>query len=164
MGEPRVYRGTFCTGHVPMVGTTSIQYSENAMHEFIEEYKSAHGLKEKSGPGRAKLYDPRAQAPRESPAELPIAGCALARLGTGVHPERQHRTSSKAIGSFWNDPIFQPGAKLKDVVLQPGDKGPLPACMQKREMSTTSAEVGQCACIRALALRPTARHVFLSCR
>ena len=29
MGEPqgRVYRGTFCTGHVPMVGTTSIQVS-----------------------------------------------------------------------------------------------------------------------------------------
>ena len=33
----RVYKGTFATGHVPMVGTTSIQFSENTYHEFIEE-------------------------------------------------------------------------------------------------------------------------------
>ena len=49
MGEPRSYKGTFCTGHVPMVGTTSIQFSENAMHEYIEEYKQAHGMQEKKG-------------------------------------------------------------------------------------------------------------------
>ena len=28
-------------------------------------------------------------------------------------------------------------------MLQPGDKGPLPACMQKADMRSTSAEVGQ---------------------
>ena len=145
MGEPagRVYTGTFCTGHTPMVGTTAIQFAENAYHEYIEEYKNAHGLKEKSGPGRAKQYDPRAQAPRPSPAELPLQGCNLARLGTGQIPARQVRTSAKAIGAFWNDPIFSQNAVLKDVVLQPGEKGPLPACMQQRDMMTTSAEVGQ---------------------
>ena len=122
MGEPRIYKGTFCTGHVPMVGTTSIQFAENSFHEYIEEYKNAHGLKEKSGPGRAKLYDPRAQPPRPSPKELPLAGSKLALLGTGQLPERQARTSSKAIGGWWTDPIFQQGAVLKDAVLKPGEK------------------------------------------
>lgn len=119
------------------------QFSENCYHEFIEEFKNAHGLKEKTGPGRAKLYDPRAQPRRESPAELPLAGCQLALLNTGHLPARQARTSSKAIGGWWDDPIFQQGAKLKDVVQRPGEKGPLPACMQKQDMRSTSAEVGQ---------------------
>ena len=173
MAAPRTYTGTFCTGHVPMVralasarigpplpilavahscrscvcalqvGTTAIQFSENTMHEFIEEYKSAHGLKEKTGPGRAKIYDPRAQPRRPSPKELPLTGCTLARLGTGQHPARQAATSSKAIGGWWDDPIFKGDAKLKDVVLQPGEKGPLPPCMQKRDLMTTASEVGQ---------------------
>ena len=64
------------------------------MHEFIEEFKSAHGLKEKKGPGRAKLYDPRAQPPRPSPAEVPMNSGNLARLGTGLKPERQLRWKS----------------------------------------------------------------------
>ena len=72
-----------------------------------------------------------------------MSGCALARLGTGIKPERQAATSSKAVGGWWNDPIFSADAKLKEVVLQPGEKGPLPACMQKRDMMSTSAEVGQ---------------------
>ena len=71
-----------------------------------------------------------------------MSGCALARLGTGIKPERQAATSSKAVGGWWNDPIFSADAKLKEVVLQPGEKGPLPACMQKRDMMSTSAEVG----------------------
>lgn len=132
--------GTFCTGHTPMVGTTAIQFSENTYHEFIEEYKNAHGLKAKSGPGRATSYDPRGQPRRESP-KLPIAGCHLARLDTGTKPERQARTSSKAVGGWWNDPIFAADAKLKDVVQRPGEKGPPPACMD-RSMRTTSAAVG----------------------
>ena len=139
---PRVYLGTFCTGHAPMVGTTAIQYAELSLKEFIEEYKNAHGMKHKAGPGKAKLYDPREQPPRPSPA-LPLAGSKLALLGTGQIPERQARTSSKAVGAFWNDPIFAQGAVLKDVVLAPGEKGPLPACMQSRELRTTSADVGQ---------------------
>ena len=48
MAEPRVYMGTFATGHTPMVGTTAIQFSENTYHEFIEEYKNAHGMSERS--------------------------------------------------------------------------------------------------------------------
>lgn len=117
MGEPRVYRGTFCTGHTPMVGSTAIQFSENTMHEFVEEYKSAHGLKHKVGPGNAKAYDPRAQAKRDAPP-LPVAGCALARLGTGNKPERTQQTSSKAVGGWWNDPIFSQNAELPDVVVK----------------------------------------------
>ena len=54
-GPPRIYKGTFCTGHVPMVGTTSIQFSENSFHEYIEEYKNAHGMKVKTGPGLAHV-------------------------------------------------------------------------------------------------------------
>ena len=89
-------------------------------------YKSAHGLKHKVGPGKAKAFDFTAQDKRESPA-LPIAGCALARLDTGVFAARQASTSSKAVGGWYNDPIFARGAVLKDVVLKPGDKGPPPA-------------------------------------
>ena len=74
---------------------------------------------------------------------LPLAGCNLARLGTGQIMARQERTSSKAIGGWWNDPIFKQGTKLKDVVLQPGEKGPLPACMQHKDMRSTSADIGQ---------------------
>ena len=140
-GPPRVYKGTFCTGHVPMVGTTSIQFAENSMHEYIEEYKNAHGMKEKTGPGRAKIYDPKEKR-RESPAEGPFAGCSAARLGTGMYPARQHRTSSKAVGGWWNDPIFAKDAVLKDVVLKNGEKGPPPPCMDKTHR-TTAAEVGQ---------------------
>jgi len=138
MGEPRVYRGTFCTGHTPMVGSTAIQFSENTMHEFVEEYKSAHGLKHKVGPGNAKAYDPRAQAKRDAPP-LPVAGCALARLGTGNKPERTQQTSSKAVGGWWNDPIFSQNAELPDVVVKPGEKGPAPASLGK----STSSQVGQ---------------------
>jgi len=127
----RHYLGTFCTGHTPMVGTTAFQFSENTYHEFIEEYKNAHGLKEKSGPGRAKVHDPLAIR-RQSPAQLPVTGCALARLGTGNKPERQRPTSAKAIGSWWDDPIFRPDANLKDAVLKPGEKGPPPPCMATR--------------------------------
>ena len=108
------------------------------MHEFIEEYKNAHNLKEKTGPGRAKLYDPRGQPRREAPAELPMTGCSLARLGTGVKPERQVRTSSKAIGGWWDDPIFKPDAHLKDVVLKPGERGPRPPCLQKADSARAS--------------------------
>jgi len=145
MGEPpppngRYYTGTFCTGHPPMVGTTAIQFSENAFHEFVEEYKNAHGLKERTGPGRAKIYDPRSLR-RESPA-LPIQGCGLARLDTGMLPQRQARTSSRTVGGWWNDPIFAKDAKLPDVVLQPGQKGPVPPCMSNRNMRTSAADVG----------------------
>jgi hypothetical protein len=128
----RHYRGAFCTGHVPMVGTTSIQFSENAMHEFIEEYKQAHGMQERKGPGTAKLYDMRDQPKRPAPP-LPIAGCALASLNTGVYPERQHQTSSKAVGGWWTDPIFQ---KRYDA---PTEAPKVPASMG----ISTSSQVGQ---------------------
>jgi len=135
MGEPRSYKGTFCTGHVPMVGTTSIQFSENAMHEYIEEYKQAHGMQEKKGPGRAKLYDFRAQPKRESP-NLPVSGCALGRMYTGCYPERRRMTSSQAVGNWWNDPILA----QKPDTSKPleGRHGP-PACLR----ISTNSDYGQ---------------------
>jgi len=134
MGEPkpRYYTGTFCTGHTPMVGSTAIQFEENAKHEFTEEFKKAHGLSEKKGPGIGYIYDAFAQPRREAPA-VPVAGCALAKLGTGNKLVRQARTSSKAVGSWWNDPIFQDRDKF--VAPAPGDRGPAPACLR---ISTTS--------------------------
>ena len=56
-GPPRIYKGTFCTGHVPMVGTTSIQFSENTFHEYIEEYKNVTGMKVKTRAGLAHQFD-----------------------------------------------------------------------------------------------------------
>ena len=136
MGEPekRVYTGTFCTGHVPMVGTTAIQFSENAMHEFIEDYKSAYGLKEKKGPGLAKVYDFRAQ-PRKPAPPLPMTGTRLASLMTGNKPARKARTSSQAVGGWWDDDLFQ---KLHNSV-SPTGKGPPPAA----QGISTSSQVGQ---------------------
>uniref|UniRef100_A0A7S2CUA0 Uncharacterized protein n=1 Tax=Haptolina brevifila TaxID=156173 RepID=A0A7S2CUA0_9EUKA len=118
----RVYRGIFCTGHTPMVGATAIQFGENAKHEFEEDYRSAHGMKEKKGPGLAKVYDFREVPKRPSPA-LPIAGCALARLGPRPNMARQSVTSSKAVGAWWTNPIFM---EMKDAVAQ--KEGP-PASM-----------------------------------
>ena len=117
-----------------MVGSTAIQFSENTMHEFTEEFKSAHGLKEKKGPGLGHTYDVRAQPKRESPA-IPMAGTPMARLDTGNHPARSGKKSSNAIGSFWNDPIFTGPA---EVVASPGGKGPAPS---SKGMTTTS-EIG----------------------
>ena len=138
MGEPRKYLGTFCTGHVPMVGTTSIQFSENSMHEYIEEYKSAHGMKTKSGPGLAKQYDFRTVERKQAPP-LPIQGCALGRMNTApsgtLFPQRQTLTSSKAVGGWWNDPIFQQKGEATDFHA----KGPPPPCTR----ITTSSEIGQ---------------------
>ena len=128
----RVYRGTFCTGHTPMVGTTAIQFAENTMHEFMEEYKSAHNLKEKKGPGLAKVHDFRAQPKRPSPP-LPVAGCALARLNTGMNPRRQAATSAKAIGDWWTNPIF-----MEVMNAPPAGKEPPPASTGK----TTGSDLG----------------------
>jgi len=136
-GPPRIYKGTFCTGHVPMVGTTSIQFSENTFHEYIEEYKNAHGMKVKTGPGLAHQPDFRAQEKRPSP-DLPIQGCKLAHLGTGNRPERRAVTSSQAVGGWYNDPIFARGKVLPDAVLPPGERGEPPASMG----ISTSSQVG----------------------
>ena len=137
-GPPRIYKGTFCTGHVPMVGTTSIQFSENTFHEYIEEYKNAHGMKVKTGPGLAHQHDFRAIEKRPSPP-LPLQGCKLAHLGTGNRPERRAKTSSQAVGGWWDDPIFARGAKLPDAVLPPGDRGQPPASLG----ISTSSQLGQ---------------------
>ena len=122
------YTGTFCTGHVPMVGTTSIQFSENAMHEYIEEYKQAHGMQEKKGPGRAKVYDFRAQPVRESP-NLPVAGCQLARAYTGNYASRKGVTSSQAVGGWWSNPVFKDPSVLDSSKPLDGKEGP-PACLR----------------------------------
>ena len=133
MGEPRVYRGTFCTGHTPMVGATAIQYSENTMHEFMEEYKSAHDLKEKKGPGLGHTYDVRAQPKRAAPP-LPMAGTPMALRGTGCKPERTPTTSSRAVGSWWTDPIFDGPAEE----VASGGKGKPPGSKGK----TTTSDIG----------------------
>ena len=133
-GPPRVYKGTFATGHTPMVGTTAIQFSENAMHEFIEDYKSAHGLKEKKGPGLAKVYEFRAQPRREAPP-LPMTGTRLEKLMTGNKPARKARTSSQAVGGWWDDELFQ---QLYNKVEAKG-KGPVPAS----QGISTASQVGQ---------------------
>jgi hypothetical protein len=133
----RYYKGTFCTGHVPMVGTTSIQFSENAMHEYIEEYKKAHNMQEKKGPGRAKVYDFRAQPKRESP-NLPIAGCALGRMYTGAFPERRAKTSSQAVGDWWNDPVLNDPSITDTSKPLDGRHGP-PACLR----ISTNSDYGQ---------------------
>ena len=133
-GPPRKYVGTFATGHISMVGTSAIQFAENTKHEFEEEYRSAHNMKEKVGPGLAKSYDMRAQPKREAP-NLPLAGTPFSRLTMGNNPHRQAATSSKAIGSFWNDPIF---TKPLEEAASSG-KGPPPASSR----ITTSSEVGQ---------------------
>ena len=99
------------------------------------EYKSAHGMKEKKGPGAAKLFDYRNQPKREAPP-LPIAGCALARLNTGNQAARRGWTSSQAVGSWWTDPVFYDC--LKAPPKDPKDKGPPPASTNK----TTTSEVG----------------------
>ena len=106
-----------------MVGTTAIQFTENTMHEFIEEYKSAHNMREMKGPGLGYVYEFRAQPKRPSPA-LPIAGCALAKLHTGNYSSRQARTSSQMVGSWWTDPVFE---NIKESNKPPGDKGSKPA-------------------------------------
>ena len=71
----------------------------------MEEYKSAHDMKEAKGPGLGHVYDVRAQPKRESPA-LPLGGTPMARLYTGEFAERTPKTSSRAIGSWWSDPVF----------------------------------------------------------
>ncbi|KOO36622.1 hypothetical protein Ctob_012439 [Chrysochromulina tobinii] len=136
MSAPRYYTGTFCTGHVPMVGSTAIQFEENAKKEFVEEYKKCHNMKRKKGPGLGYVYDFTAQPQRPSPA-VPVAGCALARLTTGMFPERQAPTSSKAIGSWWTDPVFQ---EMKNHASTKG-KGKPPDCLRGPLRSTTS-EIG----------------------
>lgn len=130
MSAPRVYRGAFCTGHTPMVGTVAIQFTENAMHEFIEEYKQANGMYEKKGPGLAKAHDFRDEPQRPSPP-LPMSGCALARLETGNFASRQAPTSSKAVGSWYTDPIFQ--NSMKETVKPPSKAAPA-----SQGISTTS--------------------------
>jgi hypothetical protein len=137
MSEPHVYTGTFATGHVPMIGTTAIQFSENTRHEFEEEFKSAHGLKKKVGPGLAHAYDFRDQ-PKRVPPPLPVAGCALARMHTGNKLARRAKTSSQAVGGWWDDPIFTQPEILDPPVRKSGDKGAPPASTR----ITTSSEVG----------------------
>ena len=136
MSAPRFYTGTFCTGHVPMVGSTAIQFEENAKKEFVEEYKKCHNMKRKKGPGLGYVYDFTAQPQRPSPA-VPVAGCALSLLTTGMFPERQAPTSSKAIGSWWTDPVFQ---EMKKHASTKG-KGKPPDCLRGPLRSTTS-EIG----------------------
>jgi len=134
-GPARVYLGTFCTGHTPMVGSTAIQFEENSKHEFVEEYKKAHGMNEKKGPGIGYIYDFRAQPRRESPA-LPIAGCNLARLNTGNYAARRAPTSSQQVGSWWTDSVLQ---NIKVEEKRPGDKGKPPACLG----ISTSSDLGR---------------------
>ena len=100
----------------------------------MEEYKSAHGLKEKKGPGLGHTYDVRAQPKRAAPA-LPMAGTPLARHGTGNYAERTPMTSSRAIGSWWTDPIFDVPLDAEPAS-SPGKNGKLPIGFGE---STTSA-------------------------
>ena len=134
-GPPRMYQGTFCTGHTSMVGTTAIQFAENTMHEYMEEYKNAHKMKVKSGPGLAKSYDFLAQPKKPAP-NLPVAGCGTIRREMGNNPARKAPTSSQAVGGWWNDPIFM---QIKNEGALPKGKGKAPASTR----ITTSSEVGQ---------------------
>jgi hypothetical protein len=95
------------------VGATAIQFAESTRHEFMEEYKAAHGLKEKKGPKIDGGYDVSAQPKREAP-NIPMGGTPMARKDTGNFPERRTTTSAMAVGAWWSDPIFTAGATQAD--------------------------------------------------
>jgi hypothetical protein len=58
----------FCTGHTSMNINELVSYSSLIKKEFLEEYKSVHGMTVKKGPGRAKVDDP---SPSPSPSPSP---------------------------------------------------------------------------------------------
>ena len=48
----------FCTGHTSMTINELVSYTSLIRTEFLDEYKMAHGMMVKKGPGRAKVDDP----------------------------------------------------------------------------------------------------------
>ena len=96
-------------------------------------------MKEKTGPGRAKVYDPKEKR-RESPAEVPFAGCSAARHRHCI-PSRRSTAPRRRLWAA-ERPDLRKDTVLKDVVLKNGEKGPPPPCMDKTHR-TTAAEVGQ---------------------
>ena len=48
----------FCTGHTSMTINELVSYTALIRTEFLDEYKMAHGMMVKKGPGRAKVDDP----------------------------------------------------------------------------------------------------------
>ncbi len=82
-------------------------YCGTLQHEFIEEYKHAHGMEKPTGPGR---QEPRGfEKERRQPIPLPISGTdTLARTGSCGDPQAVvAKRSSNVIGGWWNDELFQ---------------------------------------------------------
>ena len=82
-------------------------YCGTLQHEFIEEYKHAHGMEKPTGPGR---QEPRGfQKERREPVPLPVSGTdTLSRAGSCGDPQRAiAKRSSNVIGGWWNDELFQ---------------------------------------------------------
>lgn len=98
MGEPRKYRGPFCTGHTFFPMEAVMAYTEAIAGEFRDEYKQAHGTREKKGPGLAKQYDFR-EAPRRDAVQLPLAGTPMARI-SGGRPMKKGTISSATVGGW----------------------------------------------------------------
>ena len=101
----------------------------------MEEFKSAHNMKEKKGPGLGHMYDVRA-GKRPSPT-IPMAGTPLARKDTGMFPARMPPTSSRAIGAWWTDPIFSGPAVTPPEPPSPSKGIPSPA-----QGKTTTSDYG----------------------
>ena len=102
-GEPRKYRGPFCTGHTFFPMTAVLSYTEAIHGEFREEYKQAHGLLKRAGPGvqNGPEFREVIAEGRRPPAPLPVSGTPTERCMTGGRPPRKGTVSSSVVGGWW---------------------------------------------------------------
>ena len=77
----------FCTGHTSMTINELVSYTSLIRTEFLDEYKMAHGMMVKKGPGRAKVDDPTHPHPRPHPCPTAILALhSLPRHTLHDHP------------------------------------------------------------------------------
>ena len=125
----------FCTGHTSMTINELVSYTSLIRTEFLDEYKMAHGMMVKKGPGRAKMHD--WAAARWDPIPLPITGCAAAKVYPGGRPPRFSKgmySSSSMVGGWWNDELFKELTRTRGT--------PLPALPAVGQGKSTSSQLG----------------------
>ena len=124
-------QGVFATGHTVFAGSTEVlAYTQHLDHQFIEEYKQAHGMAkapiaplapaldpstQPSHPFNHQVWGPGRQEPRgfeakRKPArDVPISNTKIwAREGMrGDVRSTLAARSSNVVGGWWDDPVFR---------------------------------------------------------